>query len=210
MPSYAQLMACMPQTFVQAGETYRRMAEGFGRVQSIFERGMRVLDCDVWSGVAKQQANQRAGQLRGGLAAGGNEANKTGQVLVTLGHALQAAQTQLRTAVATATGAGLIVTPDGNVINPNPAFNHVGNAMIGPVRAMITAAVVQATAADTAAAGQIARLAVGELVSTFGGGKAATVARSMPGIGTAPTTPRTPPFVPPAGTHPAGTPPIRG
>ena len=70
--------------------------------------------------------------------------------------------------MATAHGVGLVVTPSGDVPNPNPVYNQAGNAMLGPVRAMIAAAVAGGTAADAAAAGRIGALAAGKLVTTFG------------------------------------------
>lgn len=169
MPSYAQLVACDAQAFVSAGEAYQRMAQGFGTVRAAFASGMAVLEGN-WAGAARDAVLGRGRHLDGGLTASGQEADQTGQVLVTLGRALAAAQASLRAAKLTATGVGLIVTPSGDVINPNPAFNHAGNAMLGPVRAMIAAAVVAGTAADTAAAGKIAMLAAGKLVTTFGSG----------------------------------------
>lgn len=175
MPSYAQLVACDPQAFVSAGQAYQRMAQGFGRVRAAFQQGMAVLDAN-WVGVAKDTVLGRSRHLDGGLAAGGQEADQTGQTLVTLGQALAAAQASLRTAVATAHGVGLVVTPSGDVFNPNPVHNQPGNAMLGPVRAMIAAAVAAGTAADSAAAGRIGVLAAGKLVSTFGSGGSGSAA----------------------------------
>jgi hypothetical protein len=118
--------------------------------------------------------------------ASGQEADQTGQVLVSLGHALATAQASLRTAVATAHGVGLVVTPSGDVINPNPVYNQAGNAMLGPVRAMIAAAVAGGTAADAAAAGRIGALAAGKLVTTFGpgGGQPAAVLQAVADVAT--------------------------
>jgi hypothetical protein len=177
MPSYAQLTTCNPQAFIEAGQTYQRMAAGFGRVRATFGTAMAVLDAN-WQGAAKDVVTGRGLHLDGGLAAGGQEADSTGTVLLTLGHALVTAQTSLRAAVATAHGVGLVVTPTGDVVNPDPVYNQPGNAMLGPVRAMIAAAVAAATAADAAAAGKIGALAAGKLIATFGsdGGKAAAVA----------------------------------
>lgn len=188
MPSYAQLQACNPHAFVEAGQTYQRMAQGFARVRSAFQQGMAVLDGN-WQGVAKQVMSARGKHLDGGLVASGQEADSTGQVLVTLGQALVAAQGSLRAAVATAHGVGLIVTPDGSVFNPNPVHNQAGNAMLGPVKAMIAAAVAAATAADTAAAGKIGVLAAGKLVTTFGssGGTGATVVQEVAAVATGQT-----------------------
>lgn len=185
MPSYAQLSAGNPHAFVEAGQTYQRMAQGFARVRTAFQQGMAVLDAN-WQGAAKEIMTSRGQHLDGGLTASGQEADSTGQVLVTLGQALSTAQTSLRAAVATAHGAGLIVTPSGDVFNPNPVYNQAGNAMIGPVRAMIAAAVAAATAADAAAAGKIAVLAGGKLIATFGsqGGKAATVVQQIAAVAT--------------------------
>ena len=42
MPSYAQLTACNPQAFMKAGQTYQRMAQGFGRVRAAFGTGLAV------------------------------------------------------------------------------------------------------------------------------------------------------------------------
>lgn len=183
MPSYAQLSACDPHAFVEAGQTYQRMAQGFGRVRAAFQQGMAVLDAN-WQGAAKELVTGRGRHLDGRLTAGGQEADSTGQVLLTLGYALTAAQTSLRAAVATAHGVGLIVTPSGDVVNPNPVYNQPGNAMLGPVRAMIAAAVAAATAADAAAAGKIAVLAGGKLIATFGsqGGRAATVVQQIASV----------------------------
>ena len=177
MPSYAQLTACNPQAFIEAGQTYQRMAQGFARVRAAFGKGMAVLDAN-WQGAAKDIVTGRGLHLDGGLVAGGQEADSTGQVLLTLGHALVTAQTSLRAAVATAHGVGLIVTPTGDVFNPNPVYNQPGNAMLGPVRAMIAAAVAAATAADAAAAGK--------LIATFGsdGGKAAAIVQEIAPIAT--------------------------
>jgi hypothetical protein len=174
MPTYAQLTACDPHAFVEAGQTYQRMARGFGTVRAAFQRGLAVLDAN-WQGAAKELMTARGTHLDGGLVAGGQETDATGTALITLGTALAAAQTSLKAAVATAHGVGLVVTPDGSVFNPNPVYNQPGNAMLGPVRAMITAAVAAATAADTAAAGKIGMLAAGKLVSTFGSGAGGTV-----------------------------------
>jgi hypothetical protein len=52
MPSYAQLTACDPQAFIEAGQTYQRMAQGFARVRAAFGKGMAVLDAN-WQGAAK-------------------------------------------------------------------------------------------------------------------------------------------------------------
>ena len=188
MPSYAQLTACNPQAFIEAGQTYQRMAAGFGRVRAAFGKGMAVLDAN-WQGAAKDIVTGRGLHLDGGLVAGGQEADSTGQVLLTLGHALVTAQTSLRAAVATAHGVGLIVTPTGDVFNPNPVYNQPGNAMLGPVRAMIAAAVAAATAADAAAAGKIGALAAGKLIATFGsdGGKAAAIVQEIAPIATGET-----------------------
>jgi hypothetical protein len=185
MPSYAQLTACNPQAFIEAGQTYQRMAQGFARVRAAFGKGMAVLDAN-WQGAAKDIVTGRGLHLDGGLVAGGQEADSTGQVLLTLGHALVTAQTSLRAAVATAHGVGLIVTPTGDVFNPNPVYNQPGNAMLGPVRAMIAAAVAAATAADAAAAGKIGALAAGKLIATFGsdGGKAAAIVQEIAPIAT--------------------------
>jgi hypothetical protein len=185
MPSYAQLTACNPHAFIEAGQTYQRMAQGFARVQSAFKKGMAVLDAN-WQGAAKEVMTSRGQHLDGGLSAGGQEADSTGQVLVTLGQALTTAQTSLRAAVATAHGVGLIVTPTGDVFNPNPVYNQAGNAMLGPCRAMIAAAVAAATAADAAAAGRIGVLAGGKLIATFGsqGGQAATVVQEVAAVAT--------------------------
>jgi hypothetical protein len=188
MPSYAQLSSCDPHAFVEAGQTYQRMAQGFGRVRAAFQQGMAVLDAN-WQGAAKEVMTSRGQHLDGGLTASGQEADSTGQVLVTLGQALTTAQTSLRAAVATAHGVGLIVTPSGDVFNPNPVYNQAGNAMLGPVRVMIAAAVAAATAADAAAAGKIAVLAGGKLIATFGsqGGKAATVVQQIASVATGQT-----------------------
>jgi hypothetical protein len=189
MPSYAQLTACDPHAFIEAGQTYQRMAAGFGRVRAVFQRGMAVLDAN-WQGAAKDVVAGRGLHLDGGLAASGQEADSTGQVLVTLGHALVTAQASLRAAVATAHGVGLIVTPTGDVFNPNPVYNQPGNAMLGPVRAMIAAAVTAATAADAAAAGKIGALAAGKLIATFGSddGKVAAIVQEVAPIATGETT----------------------
>lgn len=188
MPTYAQLTACDPHAFVEAGQTYQRMAQGFGKVRAAFQKGMSVLDAN-WQGAAKDIVSGKGLHLDGGLGASGQEADSTGQVLMTLGKALATAQTSLRTAVATAHGVGLIVTPDGSVFNPNPVYNQPGNAMLGPVRVMITAAVAAATAADAAAAGKIATLAAGKLIATFGsnGGTGATVVQEIAAVATGQT-----------------------
>jgi hypothetical protein len=117
MPSYAQLTTCNPQAFIEAGQTYQRMAAGFGRVRATFGTAMAVLDAN-WQGAAKDVVTGRGLHLDGGLAAGGQEADLTGTVLLTLGHALVTAQTSLRAAVATAHGVGLIVTPTGTCSTP--------------------------------------------------------------------------------------------
>jgi hypothetical protein len=189
MPSYTQLTTCNPHAFIEAGQTYQRMAQGFARVRAAFQQGMAVLDAN-WQGAAKEIMTNRGTHLDGGLVASGQEADSTGQVLVTLGQALGTAQTALRAAVATAHGVGLIVTPSGDVFNPNPVYNQPGNAMLGPVRAMILAAVAAATAADAAAAGKIGALAAGKLIATFGsqGGKAATVVQEIASVATGQTT----------------------
>jgi hypothetical protein len=194
MPTYAQLMACNPQAFTEAGQTYQRMAQSFGKVQQVFSAGMKVLSSDAWVGAARDAAMKTGTHLDGGLTASGQETNSTGQVLVTLGQALTAAQASLRSAVATAHGVGLIVTPDGNVVNPNPVYNHAGNAMLGPVRAMIAAGVAAGTAADSAAAGKIATLAAGKLVATFGskGGRGGAVVQQIAAVATGQSTVDTP------------------
>jgi hypothetical protein len=188
MPSYAQLSACDPHAFIEAGQTYQRMAQGFARVRAAFQQGMAVLDAN-WAGAAKDIMSGRGVHLDGGLGAGGQEADSTGQALVTLGQALTTAQTSLRAAVATAHGVGLIVTPGGDVFNPNPVYNQAGNAMLGPVRAMIVAAVAAATAADAAAAGKIAVLAGGKLIATFGsqGGQTTMIVQEVAGVATGQT-----------------------
>lgn len=185
MPSYAQLTTCTPHAFVEAGQTYQRMAQGFARVRAAFQQGQAVLDAN-WQGAAKQLMASRGKHLDGGLVAGGQEADSTGQVLITLGQALSTAQTSLKAAVATAHGVGLIVTPDGSVFNPNPVYNQPGNAMLAPVRAMIVAAVAAATAADAAAAGKIGMLAAGKLIATFGsqGGQVAAVVQEVAAVAT--------------------------
>ena len=62
--------------------------------------------------------------------------------------------------------------------------------MLGPVRAMIAAAVAAATAADAAAAGKIGALAAGKLIATFGaqGGSAATVVQEVAAVATGQST----------------------
>jgi hypothetical protein len=185
MPSYAQLQACNPHAFTEAGQTYQRMSQGFAKVRAAFQKGMAVLDAN-WQGAAKELVASRGKHLDGGLVASGQEADSTAQVLMTLGKALTTAQASLKAAVATAHGVGLIVTPDGTVVNPNPAFNHAGNAMLGPVTAMITAAVAAGTAADAAAAGKIGTLAAGKLITTFGskGGAAPAIIQEVAAIAT--------------------------
>lgn len=193
MPSYAQLTACNPHAFIEAGQTYQRMAQGFARVQTAFQKGMAVLDAN-WQGAAKEMMTSRGQHLDGGLGASGQEADSTGQVLVTLGQALTTAQTSLRAAVATAHGVGLIVTPTGDVFNPNPVYNQAGNAMLVPCRTMIAAAVAAATAADAAAAGKIGMLAAGKLIATFGsqGGTGAAVVQQIAAVATGQTKVDTP------------------
>jgi hypothetical protein len=188
VPSYAQLAACNPHAFIEAGQTYQRMAQGFGRVRAAFQKGMQVLDAN-WQGAAKDVVTGKGRHLDDGLVASGQETDSTGQVLITLGNALTTAQTSLRAAVATAHGVGLVVTPDGTVFNPNPVYNQPGNAMLGPVRTMIAAAVAAATAADAAAAGKIGVLAGGKLIATFGsqGGNAAAVVQQVAGLATGET-----------------------
>jgi hypothetical protein len=190
VPTYAQLLACDPHAFTEAGQTYQRMAQGFGKVQQTFSQGMKVLSGEVWTGAARDAVLKKATHLDGGLQASGQETNSTGQALIALGQALQAAQASLRSAIATAHGVGLIVTPDGNVFNPNPVYNHAGNAMLGPVRAMIAAAVAAGTAADTAAAGKIATLAVGKLIATFGSqaGRGGAAVQQIAAVATGQTT----------------------
>ena len=119
MPSYAQLTACDPHAFIEAGQTYQRMVQGFGRARAAFQQGLAVLDGN-WQGAAKDVVTGRGHHLDGGLVAGGQEADSTGQVLLTLGHALVTAQTSLRTAVASAHGVGLIVTPTRPRPPPTP------------------------------------------------------------------------------------------
>jgi hypothetical protein len=190
MPTYAQLMACNPHAFTEAGQTYQRMAYGFGRAQQAFSAGMKVLSGSVWTGAGRDAVLKRATHLDGGLTASGDESHSTGQVLITLGQALATAQASLRAAVATAHGVGLIVTPDGTVFNPNPVYNQAGNAMLGPVRAMIAAAVTAGTAADAAATGRIATLAGGKLIATFGsqGGRGAAVVQQIAAVATGQST----------------------
>lgn len=188
MPTYAQLQACNPQAFTEAGQTYQRMSQGFARVRAAFQQGLAVLDAN-WQGAAKEIVASRGRHLDGGLVASGQEADSTAQVLMTLGTALTAAKVSLGTAVTTAHGVGLVVTPDGSVFNPNPVYNQAGNAMLGPVRAMITAAVAAGTAADTAAAGRIATLAAGKLIVTFGskGGAAPAIIQEVAAVATGQT-----------------------
>jgi hypothetical protein len=194
MPTYAQLLACNPHAFTEAGQTYQRMAQGFGKVQQTFSQGMKVLSGEVWTGAARDAVLKKGTHLDGGLQASGQETNATGQALIAFGVALQTARASLRTAVATAHGVGLIVTPDGNVFNPNPVYNHAGNAMLGPVRGMIAAAVTAGTTADTAAAGKIATLAAGKLIATFGSqaGKGGQVVQQIAAIATGQTKVDTP------------------
>ena len=194
MPTYAQLLACNPTAFTEAGQTYKRMAEGFGKVQQTFSQGMKLLSGQNWAGAARDAVIKKGTHLDGGLQASGQETNSTAQVLTPLGQALQTAQASLRTAIATAHGVGLIVTPDGNVFNPNPVYNQAGNAMLGPVRGMIAAAVAAGTAADTAAAGKIATLAAGKLIGTFGSqaGRGGQVVQQIASIATGQTKVDTP------------------
>lgn len=183
MPTYAQLQACNPQAFTEAGQTYQKMAQGFAKVQHAFSTATNVMSGN-WAGAARDMVLKKAGHLFGGLRSSTEESGSTGQVLIALGAALATAQASLRAAVATAHGVGLVVTPDGSVFNPNPVYNHAGNAMLGPVRAMIAAAVAAATAADSSAAAKIGVLAGGKLISTFGasGGTGATAVEQVAAV----------------------------
>ncbi len=181
MVSFQQLMACQPQRFTEAGQTYRRMAEGFGRVEGIFRQATRVISGTTqWSGAAQRQALDRANTLGKGLQAGGQETNSAGTALTTLGTALTAAQTALRAAVAEALTGPLIMTPDGQTVIPPWAYSWPAcvaelprlQALKAVVDVQIRAALTAATTADLTAAGAIGTLAVGQLVKDFGGSRA--------------------------------------
>ncbi len=124
MVSFQQLLSCQPQKFNEAGQTYRRMAEGFGKVESVFRQANQVISGTAdWSSIAQQAAIKRAGTLTRGLQASGQETNTAGTVLTTLGTALIGAQTALRAAVAEAMTGPLIMTPDGQTIIPPWAYS---------------------------------------------------------------------------------------
>jgi hypothetical protein len=57
MPSYAQRSACDPHAFIEAGQTYQRMAQGFGRVRAAFRRGLAVLDAN-WQGCGQGRGHR--------------------------------------------------------------------------------------------------------------------------------------------------------
>ena len=177
MVSFSQLMQCQPQKFNEAGQTYRRMAEGFGKVEGVFQAANKILSNNTdWVGMAQKQAQNRSETLTKGLKASGQETNTAGTVLTTLGTALTAAQTALRAAVAEAMTGPLIMTPEGQTIIPPWAYSWPAcveelprlNALKAVVDVQIRAALTSATAADMTAAGAIAKLAVGQLIKDFG------------------------------------------
>ena len=181
MVSFQQLMSCQPQKFTEAGQTYRRMAEGFGKVEGIFKQANQIISgTPNWSSVAQQAALNRSTTLSKGLQAGGQETNTAGTALTTLGTALTGAQTALRAAVAEAMTGPLIMTPDGQTIIPPWAYSWPAcveelprlQALKAVVDVQIKAALTTATAADMAAAGVIAKLAVGQLIKDFGSSQA--------------------------------------
>ena len=183
MVSFQQLLSCQPQKFNEAGQTYRRMAEGFGKVESVFRQANQVISGTAdWSSIAQQAAIKRAGTLTRGLQASGQETNTAGTVLTTLGTALIGAQTALRAAVAEAMTGPLIMTPDGQTIIPPWAYSWPAcveelprlQALKAAVDVQIRAALTTATAADMTAAGAIAKLAVGQLIKDFGSSHAPT------------------------------------
>ena len=73
MPSYAQLTACDPHAFIEAGQTYQRMASGFGVVpEKVREVGRQVVQVsqDVGSIVSSGAATiQLAGSGNAGFLA---------------------------------------------------------------------------------------------------------------------------------------------
>jgi hypothetical protein len=181
MVSFQQLMKCQPQKFNEAGQTYRRMAEGFGKVEGVFQAANKILSNSTdWVGMAQKQALSRSDKLTKGLKASGQETNTAGTVLTTLGTALTAAQTTLRAAVAQAMTGPLIMTPEGQTIIPPWAYSWPAcveelprlNALKAVVDVQIRAALTTATAADMTAAGAIAKLAVGQLIKDFGSSRA--------------------------------------
>jgi hypothetical protein len=183
MVSFQQLTSCQPQKFSEAGQTYRRMAEGFGKVEGIFRQANQVISGTAdWSSIAQQAALKRATTLSKGLQAGGQETNTAGTVLTTLGTALTGAQTALRAAVAEAMTGPLIMTPDGQTIIPPWAYSWPAcveelprlQALKAVVDVQIKVALTTATTADMTAAGALAKLAVGQLIKDFGGSHAPT------------------------------------
>jgi hypothetical protein len=183
MVAFQQLMSCQPQKFSEAGQTYRRMAEGFGKVEGVFRQANQIISgTPDWTSMAQQAALQRSNTLTKGLQAGGQETNAAGTALTTLGTALTAAQTALRAAVAEAMTGPLVMTPDGQTIIPPWAYSWPAcveelprlQALKTVVDVQIKAALTSATAADMTAAGVIAKLAVGQLIKDFGSSTAPT------------------------------------
>jgi Transglycosylase SLT domain len=187
MVSFQQLMHCQPQKFSEAGQTYRRMAEGFGKVEGVLKQANAVLSNNTdWVGIAQKQALNRSTTLTKGIQAGGQETNAAGTALTTLGTALTTAQTALRAAVAEAMTGPLIMTPEGQTIIPPWAYVYPASveelprlkALKAIVDVQIKAALTSATAADMAAAAAIAKLAIGQLIKDFGSSHAPTSANN--------------------------------
>jgi hypothetical protein len=185
--SFSQLMKCQPQKFTEAGNQYKKMAAGFGKVEGVFQAANKILSNNTdWVGLAQKQALGRSETLTKGIKASGTETNTAGTVLTTLGTALMAAQTALRAAVAEAMTGPLIMTPEGQTIIPPWAYSWPAcveelprlQALKAAVDVQIRAALTSATAADMTAAGAIAKLAVGQLIKDFGSSHAPSSANT--------------------------------
>ncbi|MBI3687193.1 MAG: hypothetical protein HY241_07610 [Actinobacteria bacterium] len=187
MVAYEQLMQCRPDGFSHAGETYQKMATGFGQVMSTLQKVNQVVSAaEHWQGTAQKLAVERSGKLASGVQSTGQETAAAGKALITFGRALHAAQAQLRAAVAEARAAQLIVLPSGDTMIPGWAYTYPANISVLPamqavklvVDAQIKLALMEATAADMACAGVIGKLAAGKLIQEFGSSKTARVAAS--------------------------------
>lgn len=187
MVAFEQLLQCHPEGFTHAGQTYQRMATSFGQVLANLQKvNTAISAAQTWQGTAQQNALGRGVTLARGVQSGTEETAAAGKALTTFGQALQAAQGQLRAAVAQAQAAQLIVLPSGDTLIPGWAYSYPANVTVLPamqaakvaVDAQIKLALAEATAADTACAVAIGKLAAGKLIQEFGNSSTARTVAS--------------------------------
>jgi hypothetical protein len=133
MVAFEQLMQCRPAGFSHAGETYQKMATSFGKVMASLQKVNQVISAaENWQGTAQRAAVGRSTALASGVQASGQETAAAGKALLTFGRTLQAAQAQLKAAVAEAHAAQLIVLPSGDTLIPGWAYSYPANVTVLP------------------------------------------------------------------------------